>query len=145
MMNAKNAFIPPPYYIIVIEEGSSTELSYICWRKQQQDLHEVYKTIWCEKKHLHITGNWNSLVEKYQTQISNFLPACCRWQREGLAVKRRFFNASWTCLVDKWLQTHPERTGKSSYSCGRLALVPREPIYVKYLSLWNLVKLLRWE
>ena len=24
-------------------------------------------------------------------------------------------------------------TGKSSYSCGRLALVPKEPVYVKYL------------
>ena len=51
----------------------------------------------------------------------------------GLAIDHRFLNPSRTRIVDKWLQTHPERAGKSSYSCGRLALVSREPIYVKYL------------
>ena len=53
--------------------------------------------------------------------------SCHRGRRDG-----RFLNPSRTCIVDKWLQTHPERAGKSSYSCGRLALVPREPTYVKY-------------
>ena len=48
----------------------------------------------------------------------------------GLAIDHRFLNPFRTCLVDKWLQTHPERAGKSFYSC---TLVPREPIYVKYL------------
>ena len=58
-----------------------------------------------------------------------------------------FLNPLCTCLVYKWLQTNPERAGNSSYGFGRLALVAREPIYVKYLcpaySLWNLVKLLQ--
>ena len=54
--------------------------------------------------------------------------SCHRGRRDG-----RFLNPSRTCIVDKWLQTHPERAKKSSYSCGRLALVLREPIYVKYL------------
>ena len=51
-------------------------------------------------------------------------------REEGWAI----LNPSCTCLVDKWFQTHPKRAGKSSYGCGRLALVPREPIYVKYVS-----------
>ena len=61
-------------------------------------------------------------------QESDDPTSCHRGRRDG-----RFLNPSRTCIVDKWLQTHPERAGKSCYSCGRLALVPREPIYVKYL------------
>ena len=61
-------------------------------------------------------------------QQSDDPTSCHRGRRDG-----RFLNPSCTCIVDKWLRTHPERAGKSSYSCGRLALVPREPIYVKYL------------
>ena len=43
------------------------------------------------EKHLHITGNGNSIAEKYQTQSIIF--AC-------LANKQRFFNASRRCLVE---------------------------------------------
>ena len=92
-------------------------------------------------KHLHITGNLNSVVEKYQTQsIIFYLPAVGD-------SRNRLLNASRTCLVDKWLQAHPERAGKSSYRCWRLALVSRKLIYVKYLcpaySLGNLVIIFR--
>ena len=61
-------------------------------------------------------------------QESDDLTSCHRGRRDG-----QFLNPSRTCLVDKWLQAHPESTGKCSCSCGILALVPREPIYVKYL------------
>ena len=49
-------------------------------------------------------------------------------REEGWAIFESF-----PYVYCRWLQTHPERAGKSSYSCGRLARVPREPIYVKYL------------
>ena len=55
----------------------------------------------------------------------------------GLAIDCRFLNPFRMCLVAKWLQTHPESTGKSSYSCGILALVPREHVYEKYLCPTN--------
>ena len=61
-------------------------------------------------------------------QESDDPTSCHQGRKDG-----QFLNPSRTCIVNKWLQTHPERAGKSSYSCGRLALVPREPIYVKYL------------
>ena len=76
--------------------------------------------------------NWLSYGEYGEDpavrQESDDPTSCHRGKRDG-----RFLNSSCTCLVDKWLQTHQEWAGKSSYSCERLALVSREHIFVKYL------------
>ena len=86
------------------------------------------------KKHSHITSQKLKLrCGEISNSRHKILTCLLSVTARGLAIDHRFLNPFCMCLVDKWLQTHPESTGKYSYSCGILALVPREPIYVKYL------------